>query len=523
MLAAIPWMACLSVADGQGVSHAVSRPAAALAGVTERSPVPKRAAHAVAAPPADRPVRHSVSQDAWRTSRNVSTEPTARPPLPPSHASAARGIAPGPATAAPTATHAATRVDYFRDPFGDAQPQAPRGSAATKLASPHGGVTRADGSWPDRGGVTHAVGTPENNQPSLRELLQASAPAEPETMRPPSPTWEQPLPAPVSQITLPDDPPYDVPADRPPADEFPDDESPAGDGDAAPPPGRTDSPADVSPAPGPGAMPQANPFGSRVTPPPATDRTLPRPQPPAAEDSYQFFDELQPIAAGISCDEFRQRIRERTIRDVSLDISPPFRPDILDQADYEREKADFDDRQPIRTWRSVDGRELGKGSFRDLAYEKVVIETAFGTTEELPVSRLSEADLAYVSESWGLPYECRLEEVEFAPRNWNPSTITWNASNLYHYPLYFQEVNLERYGHTAGPILQPVVSSAHFFANIAVLPYKMGVHPPNECQYALGYYRPGNCAPWILPPVPISLRGGLTQAAVMSGAILLVP
>ena len=76
--------------------------------------------------------------------------------------------------------------------------------------------------------------------------------------------------------------------------------------------------------------------------------------------------------------------------------------------------------------------------------------------------------------------------------------MTWKASNLCHKPLYFEEVNLERYGHTAGPVLQPLVSSAHFFGNIIVLPYKMGVHGPTECQYSLGYYRPGNCAPWDL-------------------------
>ncbi len=63
----------------------------------------------------------------------------------------------------------------------------------------------------------------------------------------------------------------------------------------------------------------------------------------------------------------------------------------------------------------------------------------------------------------------------------------------------------------------------HFFANIAVLPYKMGVHGPHECQYALGYYRPGNCAPWIKPPVPISARGAIAQAATMTGLFWLIP
>jgi hypothetical protein len=109
------------------------------------------------------------------------------------------------------------------------------------------------------------------------------------------------------------------------------------------------------------------------------------------------------------------------------------------------------------------------------------------------------------------------------PRNWVASTFTYQASGLCHKPLYFEEVQLERYGHTAGPIKQPLLSGAHFFLNIAVLPYKMGINPPCECQYALGYYRPGSCAPWHIPPVPISVRGALAEAGAWVGGIYIIP
>ncbi|ELP30629.1 hypothetical protein [Rhodopirellula baltica] len=228
-------------------------------------------------------------------------------------------------------------------------------------------------------------------------------------------------------------------------------------------------------------------------------------------------------ASGLSCDDFRSRIAAQTIDQVSLDISPPYRPDVIDEDEYVKLKERFDERQESRTWRSIDGRPMGTGRLVDLAYEKAVIVTEFGAREELPINRLSEADLGFISENWGLPTECLLEQVAFTPRRWKPTTVVWAASNLCHKPLYFEEVNLERYGHTAGPVLQPVLSSAHFFANIAVLPYKMGVHSPHECQYALGYYRPGNCAPWIIPPVPLSLKGAWYQAAAVTGTALLVP
>ncbi len=230
---------------------------------------------------------------------------------------------------------------------------------------------------------------------------------------------------------------------------------------------------------------------------------------------------VRPVA--YSCDDFRSSIADATIQKVSLDISPPFRPDVIEFDEFQKMKQRFDEQQETRDWQSIDGRKLGRGRLRDLAYEKVIIETEFGTTEEIPITRISEADLAYVSAQWGLPKECLIDQPQFQQRQWEPSKITWKASNLIHKPLYFEEVNLERYGHTAGPILQPVVSSAHFFANIAILPYKMGVHLPNECQYALGYYRPGDCAPWITQPVPLSLRGALFQAGAVTGAVLLIP
>ncbi|TWT91940.1 hypothetical protein Pla100_49800 [Neorhodopirellula pilleata] len=238
-----------------------------------------------------------------------------------------------------------------------------------------------------------------------------------------------------------------------------------------------------------------------------------------------FSDDDGPASSGtgLSCDDFRDRIEASTIDQVSLDISPPFRPDVIDEDEFQKLRGKFQAKQEARVWRSIDGRPLGTGRLEDLAYEKAVITTEFGSQEELPLNRLSEPDLAYISQNWGLPTECLIEQVAYTPRSWTPTTMTYVASNLCHKPLYFEEVNLERYGHTAGPFAQPVISSAHFFFNIAVLPYKMGVHSPHECQYALGYYRPGNCAPWIIPPVPLSVKGAWYQAAAITGTALLVP
>lgn len=121
------------------------------------------------------------------------------------------------------------------------------------------------------------------------------------------------------------------------------------------------------------------------------------------------------------------------------------------------------------------------------------------------------------------PAECPLGAGPFQPRMWGMTTYTWKASGLCHKPLYFEQVTLERYGHSFAPLLEPVVSGAHFFATLPILPYKMGINPPWECQYPLGYYRPGSCAPHMIMPFPISLRGAVVEGAVATGLVFLIP
>jgi hypothetical protein len=121
------------------------------------------------------------------------------------------------------------------------------------------------------------------------------------------------------------------------------------------------------------------------------------------------------------------------------------------------------------------------------------------------------------------PCECRLEGETFKPRRFATTMMTWKAAGNCHKPLYFEDWSLERYGHSHGPLADPFFSAAHFFVTLPVLPYKMGVELPWECVYPLGYYRPGSCAPWTIPAVPISCRGFAVQAATVTGIIFALP
>jgi hypothetical protein len=121
------------------------------------------------------------------------------------------------------------------------------------------------------------------------------------------------------------------------------------------------------------------------------------------------------------------------------------------------------------------------------------------------------------TEGEDFPCDCRVgrdvDTPQFVARNFSPTLFTWKASGICHKPLYFEDVQLERYGHSWNPIVQPFVSGAHFFVSVPLLPYKMGLRPPHECVYTLGYYRPGSCAPYMFEPIPLSLRAAAFEAA----------
>ncbi|MCO8121880.1 hypothetical protein NHH03_09045 [Stieleria sp. TO1_6] len=428
--------------------------------------------------------------------------------------------------------------DFFRNPFAEA-PQpitrtlAPPAQQQQQRSLPrpaqHLTQTRAAANRTQSGMQLPApTESPDNTASPAGDLpandLRGSAlqiPAPPATTDPapaadqtplPQPTLPQPtLPQPTAPPTEDDTSMRDLLAD--PNQQITPDQSDAARPDAA---GRSAAPKPDAPKPSAG-----------------DDRTTDSPSDKAGMDQYLYqnpFDEERggsdrkpPKPKELTCEEFRSRIAHETIDRISLDPSPPFRPDLIDPKAYREKRKQFESQQPSRDWSDIDGRVVAKGRLVDLAYDQVIVQTESGARAQVPMNELSEGDWGYLSENWGLPKYCLIEQVAHTPRAWDPLTMTWKASNACSKTRYFEEVNLERYGHTAGPLLQPVVSSAHFFANIAVLPYKMGIHPPTECQYALGYYRPGNCAPWIIPPVPISARGALTQAAAMTGAFWLIP
>ena len=111
----------------------------------------------------------------------------------------------------------------------------------------------------------------------------------------------------------------------------------------------------------------------------------------------------------------------------------------------------------------------------------------------------------------------------FKPRAFAENLFAWDASDVFSYPLYFEDKALERYGHTHCCVLQPFASVRRFTGQLLLLPYQMAIKPHHEHRYALGYYRPGEWAPKLHYQIPLNARAALVQAGTIAGAYLIFP
>ena len=122
-----------------------------------------------------------------------------------------------------------------------------------------------------------------------------------------------------------------------------------------------------------------------------------------------------------------------------------------------------------------------------------------------------------------IPEEVTFEQGYYQPRNMQRMVVNWRASNLHHNPLYFEDPQLERYGHTYHPMVQPFASSARFAVQLVGLPYQMAMDPVWKRRYTLGWYRPGESAPYLRHRFPFNNKASLIQAATVAGLFFIIP
>jgi hypothetical protein len=108
------------------------------------------------------------------------------------------------------------------------------------------------------------------------------------------------------------------------------------------------------------------------------------------------------------------------------------------------------------------------------------------------------------------------------PRNFTASVATEFPSYVVYQPLYFQQVNVERYGWELG-VFQPLVSQAQFYGDVLLFPYKVAVDPPWKCDSNRGYALPGDAEPLRFLTMPFSWKGVAAEAGAAVGASAIFP
>lgn len=131
----------------------------------------------------------------------------------------------------------------------------------------------------------------------------------------------------------------------------------------------------------------------------------------------------------------------------------------------------------------------------------------------------------------GVLSEGAFEEQRVAPmalpdgimRGASAKCVHWRPSLIAHHPLIFEDAVLERHGHTRWGHLEPIASGAKFYAAILLHPYLNTLNRPWECQYALGHYRPGTCAPVLKNHLPYDARAAAVQGLSTAGLFWAAP
>jgi hypothetical protein len=109
----------------------------------------------------------------------------------------------------------------------------------------------------------------------------------------------------------------------------------------------------------------------------------------------------------------------------------------------------------------------------------------------------------------------------FRPRPFAEICYCWEASNTFHYPIYFEDVSLERYGHSRHFLIQPFFSASYAAVQFVGLPYQMTIDQVRKKRYTLGWYRPGTYVPHRYHQVPWNTQAALTELGVVTGAYFL--
>jgi hypothetical protein len=107
-------------------------------------------------------------------------------------------------------------------------------------------------------------------------------------------------------------------------------------------------------------------------------------------------------------------------------------------------------------------------------------------------------------------------------RKWYPMRLEVAPYYLCHGRLYFQQINLERYGWGFGAFT-PLLSGLGFLYDFVTLPYHMASEPCRCIEYNTGLCLPGDPVPFLLYPWEISATGFVAEVGTILTLVAVFP
>jgi hypothetical protein len=120
------------------------------------------------------------------------------------------------------------------------------------------------------------------------------------------------------------------------------------------------------------------------------------------------------------------------------------------------------------------------------------------------------------------PEEPVLARTPYEGRHFCPMGTVVEPNYVCYNRLLFEELNSERYGWDLG-IFSPIVSTAFFFKDVALLPYHLGTDPCRHYECSAGYCLPGDPVPYMIYPCECSISGLVAEGAAIAAVAVGFP
>jgi hypothetical protein len=143
-------------------------------------------------------------------------------------------------------------------------------------------------------------------------------------------------------------------------------------------------------------------------------------------------------------------------------------------------------------------------------------------SESALIQRMKQESRERRPEEPAFPQKAVLTTEPYYGRSWKPRTMLVEPAYVCHGKLLFEQINIERYGWEVG-LFQPLLSTAAFFKDFALLPMHAFAHPCVCYDCSAGKCLPGDPVPFLLYPPDITVSGVAAELGTIAGLMAIFP